>query len=391
MTYDAGGYGPAGPPPGSTPTGYPPPGYPGGAASGYGPPGGYGPPPYWQPPGYQYGGPAYPPPFGRPASVKPGVVPLRPLTLSDIFNGAVSYVRANPKATLGLTTIVVVAAQVVALLLSLWPVTFSGQLADSLDGDTASTEAIIGWVASGLAVTVTTALSSTLLGGMLTVVIGRSIFGAGITIGEAWRRLRPRFWALIGFTALKALGVVLWFGGLVLIVVMAVTVVDGPIAILVAAPMVLVWVAVLVYLGVMLTFAPSIVVLERRDILTGVKRSFTLIKGDFWRVFGIGILALIVTQFVAAAVSIPFTIGSQVALTISPTTASFLLSMVLASVGGAIGQIITGPFSAGVAVLQYTDRRIRAEAFDFVLQTGAAAGPAAPSDSTDDLWLTGPR
>jgi hypothetical protein len=385
MTYDAGGYGPAGPPPGSMPTGYPPPGYPGG------PPVGYGPPPYWQPPGYQYGGPGYPPPFGRPPAVKPGVVPLRPLTLSDIFNGAVGYVRANPKATLGLTTIVVVAAQVVALLLSLWPITLTGQLADSLDADTASTEAVIGWVASGLAVTVTTALSSTLLGGMLTVVIGRSIFGAGITIGDAWRRLRPRFWALIGFTVLKALGVVLWFGGLVLIVLLAVAVVDGPIAILVAAPLVLLWIAVLVYLGVMLTFTPSIVVLERRDILTGVRRSFALIKGDFWRVFGIGILALIVAQFVAAAVSIPFTIGSQVALTISPTTASFLLSMVLASVGGAIGQIITGPFSAGVVVLQYTDRRIRAEAFDFVLQTGAAAGPTAPAESTDDLWLTGPR
>ncbi|PRC46926.1 hypothetical protein C6A85_87585, partial [Mycobacterium sp. ITM-2017-0098] len=258
---------------------------------------------------------------------------------SDIFNGAVGYIRANPKATLGLTTIVVVAAQVLALLLSLWPVTFSGQLADSLDGE-ASTDAIVGWVASGLAVTVTTALSSTLLSGMLTVVIGRSVFGSGITIGEAWRRLRPRFWALIGFTLLKGLGVVLWFGVCVLIVVLAVAAVDGPIAILIAAPLVLLWIAVLVYVGVMLTFAPSVLVLERRDLVTSVRRSFSLIKGDFWRVFGISLLALIVTQFVAGAVSIPFSIGSQVALTISPTTASFLLSLVLASVGGAIGQII---------------------------------------------------
>ena len=45
-------------------------------------------------------------------------------------------------------------------------------------------------------------------------------------------------------------------------------------------------------------------------------------------------------------------------------------------------------FSAGVVVLLYTDRRIRAEAFDLVLQTGAAFGPGAPPDSTDHLWLT---
>ena len=57
-----------------------------------------------------------------------------------------------------------------------------------------------------------------------------------------------------------------------------------------------------------------------------------------------------------------------------------MFALVLFSVGGAIGQIVTGPFSAGVIVLQYTDRRIRSEAFDLVLKTGAAAGPAAPAE-----------
>ena len=47
----------------------------------------------------------------------------------------------------------------------------------------------------------------------------------------------------------------------------------------------------------------------------------------------------------------------------------------VASIGAAIGQIVTAPFIAGVMVLLYTDRRIRAEAFDLVLQTGAAGGP----------------
>jgi hypothetical protein len=59
------------------------------------------------------------------------------------------------------------------------------------------------------------------------------------------------------------------------------------------------------------------------------------------------------------------------------------------AVGSAIGRIITAPFSAGVVVLLYTDRRIRAEAFDLVLQTGAAAGPTLTA-STDYLWLTRP-
>ncbi|GFG62508.1 hypothetical protein MMUR_66440 [Mycolicibacterium murale] len=72
--------------------GYPPPGYP---HQGYPPPGyphqGY-PPPGYPPPGY---------PTLPPVALQPGVIPLRPLTLGDIFNGAVRYVRVNPKATLG--------------------------------------------------------------------------------------------------------------------------------------------------------------------------------------------------------------------------------------------------------------------------------------------------
>lgn len=386
MTYNAGGYGPPGSPaPGAATPGYPAPGY-----QGYPPP-----PPSWQSPGYApgypgYGGPANRPPYGPPV-LKPGVVPLRPLTLSDIFNGAVAYIRANPKATLGLTTIVVVASQVIALLLSLWPFAFTGQFAESLDGDTASTEVLVSWMASSLATVITTALSTTLLSGLLTVVIGRAVFGAGITIGEAWRRLRPRLWTLIGFTVLKTLALIVWFGLVLLLIVVTVAVVDGPLAFLIVAPLVLAAVLAAIWASVMLTFAPAAIVLERRDILTAVKRSFALIKGDFWRVFGIWLLAAVVAQFIAGAVSIPFSIGGQVVLTASATTTAAMISMVLFSVGGAVGQIITGPFSAGVTVLQYTDRRIRAEAFDLVLQTGAAAGPQAPADSTDDLWLTGAR
>ncbi len=97
---------------------------------------------------------------------------------------------------------------------------------------------------------------------------------------------------------------------------------------------------------------------------------------------------MLAANLVAAAVGIPFSLAGQITITVSTSTTAAMIALVLFAIGGAIGQIITGPFSAGVIVLQYTDRRIRSEAFDLVLQTGAAAGPAAASDSTDDLWLT---
>ncbi|MGB2923565.1 MAG: hypothetical protein WA944_25730 [Mycobacterium sp.] len=381
MTYDTGGYGPAGTPsPGGPPTGYPPPGYPGYPPPGYG---GYGPPPGYPPP---YGGP--PPGYGPRPAFKPGVVPLRPLSLSDMFNGAVAYVRANPKPTLGLTTIVVVAAQLLTLVLSLLPFAFTGQLAQAMGSDEPSAEMLVSWATSSLTASVSTVLSAILLSGLLTVVVGRAVFGAGITIGEAWRRLRPRLWALIGFTVLQTLGAVVLIALVFLPVVAVAFATDVMIAFLFGVPLVLALIAALVYLGTMLTFTPAAIVLERRDIISSIKRSFALIKDDFWRVLGIRLLATLVANLIAGAVAIPFSFGGQIMLSTSASATAAMLALVAFAVGGAIGQIITAPFTAGVVVLQYTDRRIRSEAFDLVLQTGAAGGPAASPDSTDDLWLT---
>src|SRR5271168_4662771 len=97
--------------------GYPPPGYGGHPAGGYPSPPGYPQPGYgWQPnyapqplyappPGY-----GVPPPQVRQAWA-PGIIPLRPLSLSDIYNGAAVYIRANARVTLGLTAVVVVITQ----------------------------------------------------------------------------------------------------------------------------------------------------------------------------------------------------------------------------------------------------------------------------------------
>lgn len=385
MSNDAGWSPAAGPPPpGAPPFGYPTPGY-----QGYPPPGSFAPPSY-PPPGYAP--PGYAPGYAAPPpllpALKPGVIPLRPLSLSDIFNGAVAYIRANPKATLGLTTIVVVAAQLLALLFSVGPFAFTGQVEPTLRGDEVSTGLLLGSSASSIAGAIATWLSSILLAGMLTVVVGRAVFGAGITIGEAWQRLRGRLWALIGFAVLEVIGAGILVGMVVGIIVAAAVAVNGVAAAVIGVPMVLGLLAGLVYLGTMLTFTPSVIVLERLDIISAISRSFKLIRNDFWRVFGIRLLGIIVAGMIGAAISVPFSFGGQILLVAASSTISALVALVLLAIGGAISQIITAPFTAGVVVLLYADRRIRGEAFDLVLQTGAAYGPGAPSDSTDHLWLT---
>ena len=91
----------------------------------------YGAPQYGAP---QYGYPAaYPGGFAAPyamAAPKPGIIPLRPLTVGEILDGAFSTIRRHPRATLGLSAAVACGQQ---LLILLWRLA-SGTLTDSSNG-----------------------------------------------------------------------------------------------------------------------------------------------------------------------------------------------------------------------------------------------------------------
>jgi hypothetical protein len=318
--------------------------------------------------------------------LKPGVIPLRPLGLSDIFNAAFAYIRVNPRATLGLTTIVVVITQIIMLLLVAGvPLILYGQTDVSRVEDTSTSElvsAFLSVVAAGL----TSGLSSVVLSGMLTVVVGRAVFGATITIREAWDRVRGRLLALLGLTLLEAVGAMLLLA--VTVVVIAIAAAISPVlGVLVGIVVAVAVIAAFVYLWTMLSFAPVLIVLERLPVFAAIGRSFALVRGSFWRVFGIRTLGVVVAQLVAGAVSAPFTIVAEFLGLSAASMGASLGASVLLAIGGAIGQIITAPFTAGIVVLLYTDRRIRAEAFDLVLQTGASPAAADSPDSSDHLWL----
>lgn len=389
------GYGPLpgyapGPPAYWPAPGYdPPPAGPPGYGSPYGPPPGYG-PPYGPPPGYG-APPGYgvPPPYGgmpplSPGLLKPGIIPLRPLSLSEIFNGAVGYIRANPKATLGLTAVVAVVMQIVALIAKAGPLTAASEVGDGTADAGESTAWALSIAVGGLV----TWLASIVLSGILTVIVGRAVFGSTITIGEAWEKVRGRLLALIGLAALEAAGVIVLIGLVVLVLAVVSSIGNGAAATVFGVPLVLAAIATLVFLYTVLSFAPVLIVLERLTVMRAISRSFALVRNSFWRVLGIRALTTLVVLVIADAIAAPFTfIGQLMASTHS--TGPTLIGATVATIGAAIGQLVTTPFSAGVLVLLYTDRRIRAEAFDLVLQSGAAAGPFATA-STDSLWLMRP-
>jgi len=304
------------------------------------------------------------------------------LTLSDIFNGAAVYIRTNPKAVLGLTTVIVVITQIITLLAATGPLAAAGRM-DSAPSDELTGNEVGAWVLSSALSGVVGWLAGILLTGMLTVLAGRAIFGSTISAGEAWSRARGRIPALIGLAALECLGLVLLAGVVGLIVAAIAASGDAGATVILGLPLVLMAVATVVYLYTALSFAPVLIVLERLPVIESITRSLALVRNSFWRVLGIRMLTWLVVTLIASAMAVPFDFLGLLA------GGPVLAAATVAAIGAAIGQIVTAPFSAGVVVLLYTDRRIRSEAFDLVLQSGAAAGPAA-GGSTDHLWLMRP-
>jgi hypothetical protein len=386
----AGGYSPAPPgagygaPPGA---GY---GQPGSGPPEYGQPE-YGQPGYSQPPGSGYGAPAgrWAPP---PQAPKPGVIPLRPIAVGEILDGAFTSIRRNPKATLGIAAVVltisgVITASLEFLLLSRLNLNTATGRAPT-GAQVAGTLAVV--VPSGLTAVVLAFIVQILLTGLLTAVIGRSVLGHRISAGEAWHIALPRLPALLGTTLLAGLAYIGPWAGLIIVLILLG--VGGAPAAAIVVVGVFGGIASLVldaWFWAMFSMSAATVVLERLGPGQALARSWRLVRSSFWRVFGILLLAGLIVFVASSVLRIPFTVisaaftssSAPLAQAIRPSVAS----LVIGAIGGIIAGAITQPIWAGVTVLLYVDLRMRREGLDLVLQT-ATGGGQAPGDDFATVW-----
>ena len=138
------------------------------------------------------------------AAPKPGVIPLRPLGVGEILDGAFASIRRNPQAILGLAAVVmtisaIISATITRTLLNL------GSLNLPSPGQqltTAQATHLVGRVvavavpAFGLTVLLTFIVQA-VLAGLLAPVIARAVGGQQISAGDAWRVTRPRLPSLL--------------------------------------------------------------------------------------------------------------------------------------------------------------------------------------------------
>ncbi|MFI6574411.1 glycerophosphoryl diester phosphodiesterase membrane domain-containing protein [Nocardiopsis sp. NPDC050513] len=374
-----------------------------GGAPGYAVPGGapvYGPP--GAAPGYAAPGHAYPgaghgyqhPAAGRPAVPKPGVVPLRPMTVGDLFNGAFALIRNNPKTTVGLAMIVMAVTSVVSV------IGFGGTMADygvfvdqafndptSIDPDDPMPVSMWSLVATYSGALLSQA-GIILVTGLLTAVVGLAVLGRRLTPGQAWAAVRDRMWAVVRL----ALTQLLIFFGLTLTVV-AVTVVGvvagvafiasgtvelGIVVLVLGLAAGLASFAVFLWIAVRIQFAMPVIVLERVGVFAALARSWSLTRGSWWRVFGIILLTMLLVQVIGGMLTAPFSGTAVVLVIVFPLEAWMpVVSGAIVYIGSVVISSVTTPFTVGVTTLLYIDLRMRREGLDLRLHEAARAGHEA--------------
>ncbi|QFQ97873.1 hypothetical protein F9278_18435 [Streptomyces phaeolivaceus] len=356
--------------PGQTPPPPPVPGWGGHPGPQQPGPGGYGPPGR----GGGWGGP--------PPAAKPGVIPLRPLGIGEILDGAVSTMRTHWRTVLGISLAVAVVTQIAVILLQ-GLVLNDAASSDALNDPTATPgelgRALGDTLVSTSVVMVISLLGTIIATALLTTVTSRAVLGRSVTTAEAWRDARPQLFRLGGLTVLLLV---------IAALIMAVGVLPGVLLAAVGSAGGGVLLAVLgglgafvvtVWLMIRFSLASPALMLEKQGVRKSLGRSVKLVRGSWWRVLGIQLLAAIIAYVVASIVVIPFSFAGAAldgdGISGLITTGGAALGwtyLVISGVGAVIGSTLTFPISAGVTVLLYIDQRIRREALD--LELGRAAG-----------------
>lgn len=310
-------------------------------------------------------------------SHKPGILPLRPLQLGDILDGAVQAVRFNPKAMVGLSALVLAVFLVPSAALGIGA---TNLVTRSLSRFGPEAQAFNGGPAL-LLQTLSTTLATAILSGLLIHVVGQAVLGRKPDIGQTWQATRGRVPSLLALMFLSAL-----------ISLLSIAVLFSPGVLLllndnIGAGLVLLILGfiglIVVSLGVStkIALAAPAIVLEGHGVMGGLQRSFALTKGSaFWRILGITLLAAIIAGIAGSLLGIPFSIiGAVVTSLAGQDDESAQMIVTFAShLSALLTGAITTPFVAAVTGLLYIDRRMRLEALDVVLLRESQSNPAPP-------------
>lgn len=246
-----------------------------GTAGSFGPPPGAPPaaqarPASYLPPGVRAGSTtAYGRRYALTAAAKPGIIPLSPLTLSEVIDGAINFVRRHAGAVLTVSAVVNASTLV----------PMSALLAALSRGSWISSSGVSGLLGSSVIVLLLGLLASVLATFLLSSILGyavsRATLGHRVGAGDIWRELCPRLWrTIVGQTAAAAALAAPWL--ILVIVVAAISTGSVPLTVVVAMLGGMICLVVTALLVPRLAVIGPALAVEQSSITTAWRRAFRL-------------------------------------------------------------------------------------------------------------------
>lgn len=327
---------------------------------------------------------------------RPGLIPLRPLTLGVLLGAAFQVLRRNPRPTFGFALVVTGIASVVGLLLyGLLTVASVARLstASSADYSTLAAGSIATSIVGYLVVIVVALVASALLQGIISLEVARGTLGEKLRLGGLMRLARGRIGALIGWSLLLAGGIVVLIAIFALVIVLVVAL-AGPAGIIIAVLLYLGALAgggvLFAWLGTRLSLVPSALMLERLPLRAAVRRSWSLTTGYFWKTFGIQLLVIVIVQVVSSVIATPIAIIFVFASTLlnpNSDNSGTITTLVIVGIVTAVASIVLGAIAAvlqaATPALIYIDIRMRKEGLDLELSRFVEARQAGDTSVPD--------
>jgi len=314
---------------------------------------------------------------------KPGIIPLRPLTLTDLFSGSFSALRKNPSVLFGFTIIVMTVVALLSLAGTMLPLfSFTSLMSNDLDPQASSKAlldsaylSVVSTIVGYIALLAGSFLAGTVLDGVLSVAVSQLVIGKKITFKQSWALVKPRLWSMLGASLLSMLAV----GSplLVLVILFFMSLYSWPgsdaffslfgLLLALALPVVLVSYVI----SIRFLYAPICTVLEEKGPIEAVKRSWALTSGSFWVTLGRVILINVVVGFIAGlivqiigiiAVIFMFTILGDPSSDPSTVWSTIILYGVISALQMLAYSLVV-PILAAYQTLMYVDEKIRKENF----------------------------
>ncbi|MGW5343306.1 hypothetical protein [Streptomyces sp. NPDC004050] len=356
-------------------------------------------------PGQQYGGGwgggpqwGYPPP----AAPQPGVIPLRPLELGEVLGGAFATIRGHWKQLAGvMLAVLAIVLPVMGLAVGIAVASVFEHFEPVFDppfGEDPASEDVVPLVVAAavlfVALLVVGVFGTAVLAALCPTVLKEAVTGRPTTFRTVWRASVRRAPAVAGATLLAGLiagaPMIAALGVGIPVTIAAAVSADGdaPAAIVLIPLLILAALPVTVWLSTRFGLASAVVVLEGLGPVAALRRSTALVRGAWWRIFGITLLGGMIAGAIGWAMQLPFNLVGTFALVPAmaglpddggPTAgliAGLGFAFLLVMFGGAAGQMFQIGFTQLVGSLLYVDQRIRREGLAEAILADLATGPA---------------